>query len=42
MNTDLLNDTHLSTLICPVTTNVKSDVELLRGPFKERPTFKTQ
>ena len=26
IQTDLLNDTHLSTLICPVTTNVKSDI----------------
>ncbi|MEJ7610166.1 MAG: type II toxin-antitoxin system PemK/MazF family toxin [Ferruginibacter sp.] len=30
IQTDLLNDTHLSTIICPVTTNVKSDVEILR------------
>ena len=30
IQTDLLNDTHLSTLICPVTTNIKADVELLR------------
>jgi mRNA interferase MazF len=30
IQTDLLNDTHLSTLICPITTNVKPDVELLR------------
>lgn len=30
IQTDLLNDTHLSTIICPVTTNVKPDIELLR------------
>jgi mRNA interferase MazF len=30
IQTDLLNETHLSTIICPVTTNVKPDVELLR------------
>ena len=35
IQTDLLNDTHLSTLICPVTTNVKSDVELLRVHLKK-------
>jgi mRNA interferase MazF len=30
VQTDLLNETHLSTLICPITTNVKSEIELLR------------
>ena len=30
VQTDLLNDTHLSTLICPITSNVKSEIELLR------------
>ena len=30
IQTDLLNDTHLSTIICPVTTNVKPDIKLLR------------
>jgi mRNA interferase MazF len=30
MQTDLLNETHLSTIICPVTTNIKPEVELLR------------
>jgi len=30
VQTDLLNETHLSTIICTVTTNVKPDVELLR------------
>lgn len=35
IQTDLLNDTHLSTLICPVTTNIKSDVQLLRVHLKK-------
>ncbi len=30
IQTDLLNETHLSTLICPVTTDIKPAVELLR------------
>jgi mRNA interferase MazF len=30
IQTDLLNDTHLSTLVCPVTTNVQPEMELLR------------
>jgi len=30
IQTDLLNESHLSTLICPVTTNVKPEIELLR------------
>lgn len=30
IQTDLLNDTHLSTIICPVSTNVKPEVEILR------------
>ncbi len=30
IQTDLLNDTHLSTLVCPITTNVKTEIELLR------------
>ncbi len=30
VQTDLLNEPHLSTLICPITTNVKSEIELLR------------
>jgi len=32
---DLLNDTHLSTLICPLTTNIKTDVEILRVHLKK-------
>ena len=30
VQTDLLNDFHPSTIICPITTNVKLDVEILR------------
>ena len=30
VQTDLLNETHLSTIICPITTNVIPEVELLR------------
>lgn len=35
IQTDLLNDIHLSTLICPVTTNVKPEIELLRVHLKK-------
>lgn len=35
IQTDLLNATHLSTTICPVTTNVKPDVEILRVHLKK-------
>ena len=30
VQTDLLNDAHLSTIICPITTNVQPQIELLR------------
>jgi mRNA interferase MazF len=30
LQTDLLNEVHLSTIICPITTNTKSEVNLLR------------
>ena len=30
VQTDLLNQVHLSTIICPLTTNIKQDTELLR------------
>lgn len=30
VQTDLLNETHLSTLICPIATNIKAEIELLR------------
>lgn len=35
IQTDLLNDTHLSTIVCPITTNVKKEIELLRVHLKE-------
>ena len=35
VQTDLLNETHLSTLICPLTTNVKKEIELLRVHLKK-------
>ncbi len=35
IQTDLLNDTHLSTVVCPVTTNVKPEIELLRVHLKK-------
>jgi mRNA interferase MazF len=30
LQTDLLNEAHLSTIICPISTNVLPDVDLLR------------
>ena len=35
VQTDLLNETHLSTLICPITTNVKKEIKLLRVHLKK-------
>ena len=35
VQTDLLNEIHLSTLICPITTNVKIEIELLRVHLKK-------
>ena len=35
VQTDLLNETHLSTLICPITTNVVKEIELLRVHLKK-------
>jgi mRNA interferase MazF len=34
VQTDLLNDSHLSTLICPVTSKVNADIQLLRVHLK--------
>ena len=34
VQTDLLNEVHLSTLICPITTNVKEEIEILRVHLK--------
>ncbi len=35
LQTDLLNDTHPSTLICPITSNVQKELELLRVHLKK-------
>ncbi len=35
IQTDLLNDTHFSTIVCPITTNVKPEVEILRVHLKK-------
>jgi len=35
VQTDLLNETHLSTLICPITTNVQKEIQLLRVHLKK-------
>jgi mRNA interferase MazF len=34
IQTDLLNEKHLSTIICPITTNVNKEIELLRVHLK--------
>ena len=34
VQTDLLNEVHLSTLICPITTYVKEEIEILRVHLK--------
>ena len=38
VQTELLNKEHPSTIICPITTNVKSDAEILRVHLK-KPKF---
>lgn len=35
IQTDLLNDTHPSTIVCPITTNVQRDVDILRVHLKK-------
>ena len=35
IQTNLLNDTHLSMIVCPVTTNVNPDAEILRIHLKK-------
>ncbi|WP_068243316.1 type II toxin-antitoxin system PemK/MazF family toxin [Hydrotalea flava] len=35
VQTDLLNDTHLSTIVCPITTNVKPEAKILRVHLKK-------
>lgn len=34
VQTELLNDIHKSTLICPITTNIKPEIDLLRVHLK--------
>jgi mRNA interferase MazF len=38
IQTDLLNDLHLSTIVCPITTNVQPEAELLRVHLKKNTT----
>ena len=35
VQTNLLNETHPSTIICPITTNIKPEIELLRIHLKK-------
>lgn len=35
IQTDLINEVHLSTLICPITTNVRPEIKLLRVHLKK-------
>lgn len=35
IQTNLLNETHLSTIICPITTNVQPEAEILRVHLKK-------
>lgn len=35
IQTNLLNDTHLSTVVCPITTNIQTEVNLLRVHLKK-------
>jgi mRNA interferase MazF len=35
IQTDLLNETHPSTIICPITTNVQKDIDILRVHLKK-------
>jgi len=40
IQTDLLNDTHLSTIVCPITTNVQQEAEILRLHLKKTQLLK--
>lgn len=40
IQTDLLNETHPSTIICPITSNVNPDVNILRIHLKKGQTDK--
>lgn len=35
IQTNLLNEVHLSTIVCPITTNVKPEAEILRVHLKK-------
>lgn len=35
LQTDLLNDSHPSTIICPITTNVQKNIDILRVHLKK-------
>ena len=35
IQTNLLNDTHLSTVVCPITSNVQTEINLLRIHLKK-------
>lgn len=35
MQTELLNDTHLSTIVCPITSNIQPDMNILRVHLKK-------
>ncbi len=35
VQTDLLNNTHLSTIVCPITTNIQPDMNILRVHLKK-------
>ena len=35
IQTDLLNEMHLSTIVCPITTNVEPEAEILRVHLKK-------
>lgn len=35
VQTNLINETHLSTVVCPITTNIKLDIDLLRVHLKK-------
>ncbi len=35
VQTDLLNEMHLSTIVCPITTNLKPEAEILRIHLKK-------
>ncbi len=40
MQTNLLNDTHPSTIICPITSNVQPEIELLRVHLRKNQLHK--